>query len=124
MKWKYTTLKHLGNYLCLIIKMNIIIKPDEEINISKVENIIQNAFNNHDKIIFIFDLTETTVFNIGALMKILPLLQKYDKEIDQKLEKSYIILNESWKKMLLLIFFTMYKPKKPFEFKLPANRDS
>jgi len=97
--------------------MNIIIKPDMEIDISNVETTIQNAFNNYDKIIFIFDITEMTVFDIGALMEILPLLQKYDKEIDEKLVKSYIILKKSWKKMILLIFFSIYKPKKPFEFK-------
>jgi hypothetical protein len=98
--------------------MNIIIKPNTEIDISKVETTIQHAFNNYDKIIFVFDITETTVFNIGALMKLLPLLQKYDKEIDEKLVKSYIILNESWKKMILLVFFSIYKPKKPFEFRV------
>mgnify|MGYP001158668848 CR=1 FL=1 len=97
--------------------MNIIIKPNKEINISEIDATLQKAFNDHDKIIFVFDLTETTIFNINVLVKILPLLKKYDKEIEEKLEKSYIILEQSWKKMILLVFFTIHKPKKPFEIK-------
>ena len=96
--------------------MNVIIKPRTEIDLPSVENSIQMAFSQHDKIVFIFDLTETTVFNFQCLLKILPLLKKFEADIEQKLEKSYIILRQKWKKALLMMFFSYYKHKKPVEF--------
>ena len=74
--------------------MNVIIKPRTEIDLPSVENSIQMAFSQHDKIVFIFDLTETTVFNFQCLLKILPLLKKFETDIEQKLEKSYIPFEE------------------------------
>ena len=96
--------------------MNIVIKPRTEIDLPSVENSIRLAFNQYDKIIFTFDLTETTVFNFQCLLKILPLLKKFEDDIELKLEKSFIILNHPWKKALLVLFFSFYKPKKPVEF--------
>ena len=103
--------------------MNIIIKPKNELDLPQIANCIQNAFKIHNKIIFIFDLTETNVFNIHSLMRILPLLKKFERDIELKLQKSYIIVKQNWKKRLLLLFFSYYKPKKPVEFydELPQN---
>ena len=96
--------------------MNVIIKPRTEIDLPNIEDAIRLAFNNNEKIIFIFDLTETTVFNFQSLLKILPLLKKFESDIQEKLEKSYIIIRQKWKKALLMMFFSYYKPKKPVEF--------
>ena len=49
-------------------------------------------------------------------MKILPLLKKFEKDIEVKLEKSFIVVQRQWKKALLMLFFSYYKPKKPVEF--------
>ena len=96
--------------------MNVIIKPRTEIDLPNIEDLIRLAFDNNEKIIFIFDLTETTVFNFQSLLKILPLLKKFECDIQEKLEKSYIIIRQKWKKALLMMFFSYYKPKKPVEF--------
>ena len=103
--------------------MNVIIKPRTEIDLPSIEDSTGLAFSEQDKIIFIFDLTETTVFNFQSLLKILPLLKKFEGDIQSKLEKSYIILRQHWKKALLIMFFSYYKPKKPVEFikELPQN---
>ena len=96
--------------------MNIIIKPRKEIDLPSIEDSIRLAFAEHEKIIFTFDLTETTVFNFQSLLKILPLLKKFENDIQEKLEKSYIILRQQWKKALLIMFFSYYQPKKPVVF--------
>ena len=71
--------------------MNIIIKPRKEIDLPSIEDSIRLAFAEHEKIIFTFDIQE-------------------------KLEKSYIILRQQWKKALLIMFFSYYQPKKPVVF--------
>ena len=96
--------------------MNIVIKPRTEIDLPNVETCIKTAFDNYDKIIFTFDLTETSVFNFQCLMKILPLLKNFEKDIEEKLQKSFIVVQKQWKKTLLMLFFAYYKPKKPVEF--------
>lgn len=104
--------------------MNVIIKPRTKLDIPNIAVSIELAFKNYEKVIFIFDLTETSIFNFQSLMRILPLLKRFDKEIETKLEKSYIILKEAWKKNLLLLFFSYYEPKKPVEFtkEIPQNQ--
>ena len=96
--------------------MNVIIKPKVEKDLERIENEMAAAFASYDKIFFIFDLTETTVFNLRTLYKIVPILKKFENEVDQKLEKTYIILDTSWKKTILMTFFYYYKPRKPVEF--------
>ena len=96
--------------------MNVIIKPKVEKDLERIEQEMANAFESHDKFFFTFDLTETSIFDIKTLCKILPILKKYQKEVDEKLEKTYIILDTSWKKTILMTFFYYYKPRKPVEF--------
>ena len=46
------------------------------------------AFSQHDKIVFIFDLTETTVFNFQCLLKnTYPFLKKFESDIRAKIRK-------------------------------------
>ena len=85
-------------------------------NLIDINTRINIAFNNNDKLIFIFNLVDVNIISMEFLMKLIPLLKKHKVNIKKKLVKSIIKTNKKWHIKLLNMFFLVYKPEKPVHF--------
>jgi hypothetical protein len=85
-------------------------------NLLDINTRINIAFNNNDKLIFIFNLVDVNIISMEFLMKLIPLLKKHKENIKKKLVKSIIKTNKKWHIKLLNMFFLVYKPEKPVHF--------
>lgn len=105
---------------------NAIIKQDDinnfqldlkdDFNLIDIHTRITNAFNENEKLIFIFNLVDVNIISMDLLMKLIPLLKKHKVNIKNKLVKSIIKTNKKWHVKLLNMFFLVYKPEKPVHF--------
>ena len=106
----------------------IIIKLDDSFNIQQVNNRINTVFQQHDNVIFVFDIVSVNILNWKLLLSVLPILKKFKPQIKRQLVKSIIIAPHKWQHLLLQAFFSIYKPIKPFHLvftneEIPKNDD-
>ena len=93
----------------------IVIKLDHSFDLCTIDTKLRNIFDTHNNIIFVFDIISATILDWRLLLSILPLLRRYNKEIEEKLEKSIIVAPYQWQHLLLQVFFSLYRPIKPYE---------
>jgi len=93
----------------------VIIKLDDTFDVKTIDKVLRKTFDTHKNIIFIFDIVSATILDWRLLLSILPLLRRYNKEIESKLDKSIIIAPYKWQHWLLSAFFSVYTPIKPYE---------
>ena len=80
------------------------------------EKIISHAYKNYDKIVCIYDLTNSQEISLSSLLKdALPIIEKYEEESIKKLEKNIIIAPHTWQKIIVKALLRVGKVRKPYE---------
>lgn len=96
--------------------MEIYCKILNKNSINEIDNILEESYKNHDKLIFIFDLTEyENKINLRLLLKLKPVIEKHENEGEKKIEKIYIIIPKKGPKKIINFFLKMIKAEKPIE---------
>jgi hypothetical protein len=80
------------------------------------ENLVSNAYEKYDKLIFIYDLRNTKEISLSSLLKdAIPIVEKYEEISKNKLEKNIVIAPHKWQRIVVRALMKIGDTEKPCE---------
>ena len=81
------------------------------------EKTVRDAYNKHDKIVFVFDLSNSEKeIKLSTLLKdVMPIVQKYEDQAVKKLERNIFIAPRTWQRVLIRGLIKACNSKIPYE---------
>lgn len=74
------------------------------LDVDTIENIVLSAYETHERVIFVFEISQDTPFSIQDLFSIRPIIDKFQNSASEKLEKIVIHVQCPWQEMALKSF--------------------
>lgn len=87
-------------------------------DLPKFEKNICDAYACNDKVCFVFHTSQVKFYDIELLSNIIPILEKYRKQTQEKLMYTIVYVDATWKLVVLKAFIKILKPEKEILFKL------
>jgi hypothetical protein len=87
-------------------------------NFEKVyfEDLVSDAYENNDKLVFIYDLRNTKELSLSSLLKdARPIIERYEEISKEKLVKNIVIAPRTWQKILVKALLKIGDTEKPCE---------
>ena len=95
--------------------MELYFKILEKNKINELDELLENAYEKYENIIFVFDLREyKNKINLKLLLKLRPVIEKHQKE-EKKIKKIYLVIPKNGPVKIIKFFLKIVKNDVPIE---------